>query len=186
MREGAWNDRSLESACATDGGTVRRARGGLGGREQLVHAEGEREGAGRREHSPTASRVDVPVGAATPLAMTEPGIEFQSRLIELVRSSSMLMRALRAARAADPPDWLIGGGVIRDLVWDHLHDPRQPSHHLRAPHPARRRRDARARRASACAHGRCRSARQDPRRSRDHAGRTPGWAGPLGASARST
>jgi uncharacterized protein len=39
----------------------------------------------------------------------------------------MLMQALRAARAADPPDWLIGGGVIRDLVWDHLHDPRQPS-----------------------------------------------------------
>jgi hypothetical protein len=58
--------------------------------------------------------------------MTEPEIELQSRLIELVRSSSMLMRALRAARAADPPDWLIGGGAIRDLVWDHLHDPRQP------------------------------------------------------------
>jgi ribosomal protein S18 acetylase RimI-like enzyme len=36
------------------------------------------------------------------------------------------MRALRAARAANPPDWLIGGGVIRDLVWDHLHDPRRP------------------------------------------------------------
>jgi hypothetical protein len=36
------------------------------------------------------------------------------------------MRALRAARAVDPPDWLIGGGVIRDLVWDHVHDPRRP------------------------------------------------------------
>jgi uncharacterized protein len=41
-------------------------------------------------------------------------------------SSPILMRALRAARAADPPDWLIGGGVIRDLVWDHLHDPCRP------------------------------------------------------------
>jgi uncharacterized protein len=49
--------------------------------------------------------------------------ELRSRLIELIRSSSRLMRALRAARAVDPPDWLIGGGVIRDLVWDHLRDP---------------------------------------------------------------
>jgi N-acetylglutamate synthase-like GNAT family acetyltransferase len=47
--------------------------------------------------------------------------DIQSRLIELVHSSSMLMRALRAARAVEPPDWLIGAGVIRDLVWDHLH-----------------------------------------------------------------
>jgi hypothetical protein len=31
------------------------------------------------------------------------------------------MRALRAARTVNPPDWLIGGGVIRDRVWDHLH-----------------------------------------------------------------
>jgi uncharacterized protein len=49
--------------------------------------------------------------------------ELRSRLIELIRSSSRLMRALHVARAVDPPDWLIGGGVIRDLVWDHLHDP---------------------------------------------------------------
>ncbi len=49
--------------------------------------------------------------------------ELRSRLIELIRSSSRLMRALRAARAVDPPDWLIGGAVIRDLVWDHLRDP---------------------------------------------------------------
>jgi uncharacterized protein len=43
------------------------------------------------------------------------------RLTALIHSSSMLMRALRAARAVDPPDWLIGSGVIRDRVWDHLH-----------------------------------------------------------------
>jgi hypothetical protein len=51
-----------------------------------------------------------------------------ARLVELVRSSELLMRALYAARAVDPPDWLIGAGVIRDLVWDHLHgvDPRPP------------------------------------------------------------
>lgn len=55
--------------------------------------------------------------------------ELQSRLIELVRSSPMLMSALCAAREVDPPDWLIGGGVIRDLVWDHLHDPGRPASH---------------------------------------------------------
>ncbi len=47
--------------------------------------------------------------------------ELELRLTALVHSSSMLMRALRAARAVDPPDWLIGSGVIRDRVWDHLH-----------------------------------------------------------------
>ena len=55
--------------------------------------------------------------------MLDQPAELRSRLIELIRSSSRLMRALHVARAVDPPDWLIGGGVIRDLVWDHLHDP---------------------------------------------------------------
>jgi hypothetical protein len=45
----------------------------------------------------------------------------QSRLESLVCSSSVLMGALRAARAVGAPDWLIGGSVIRDRVWDHLH-----------------------------------------------------------------
>jgi hypothetical protein len=45
----------------------------------------------------------------------------QERLVRLVRSSETFMRALRAAREVDPPDWLIGAGAIRDLVWDRLH-----------------------------------------------------------------
>jgi uncharacterized protein len=45
----------------------------------------------------------------------------ETRLIELVHSSSILMRALRAARAVDPPDWYIGGGIIREWVWNRLH-----------------------------------------------------------------
>lgn len=53
--------------------------------------------------------------------MTDPPDELQSRLIDLVHSSLTLMRVLRAARAVDAPDWLIGAGVIRDLVWDRLH-----------------------------------------------------------------
>jgi hypothetical protein len=41
--------------------------------------------------------------------------------VAIVRSSPLAMRALRAAREVDPPDWLIGAGLIRNLVWDHLH-----------------------------------------------------------------
>ena len=31
------------------------------------------------------------------------------------------MAALRAARAVDPPDWLVGAGAIRTAAWDRLH-----------------------------------------------------------------
>ena len=44
------------------------------------------------------------------------------RLLALVRTSPVLMDALRAVRAVDPPDWLVCAGAIRDLVWDALHD----------------------------------------------------------------
>jgi hypothetical protein len=44
------------------------------------------------------------------------------RLRAFVRASPVLMEALRAARAVDAPDWLIGAGAIRDTVWDALHD----------------------------------------------------------------
>src|SRR4051812_134021 len=43
------------------------------------------------------------------------------RLRALVRESPVLMEALQAARAVDPPDWLISAGAIRDAVWDALH-----------------------------------------------------------------
>ncbi len=47
--------------------------------------------------------------------------DLETRLVTLVRSSLVLMRALRAGRSVGPPDWLIGAGAIRDRVWDHLH-----------------------------------------------------------------
>jgi uncharacterized protein len=47
--------------------------------------------------------------------------QLETRLIEVICSSSALMRALRVARKVDAPDWLIGAGVIRGRVWDHLH-----------------------------------------------------------------
>jgi hypothetical protein len=37
------------------------------------------------------------------------------------------MRALRAARAVDAPDWLICAGAVRTAVWDFLHGVAAPS-----------------------------------------------------------
>jgi uncharacterized protein len=44
-----------------------------------------------------------------------------ARLGAIVRRAPLLMRALRAAREVDAPDWLISADAIRDAVWDHLH-----------------------------------------------------------------
>jgi uncharacterized protein len=49
------------------------------------------------------------------------------RLESLIRSTPWLLEALRAARDVDPPDWLVGGGVLRDLVWDRLHGRSRPA-----------------------------------------------------------
>jgi hypothetical protein len=53
--------------------------------------------------------------------------ELEDQLSALVRSRAWLMQVLRAARACDPPDWVIGAGVVRNLVWDHLHGYSQPT-----------------------------------------------------------
>jgi len=49
------------------------------------------------------------------------------RLTEIIRSSSWFMELLLAARDVQPPDWLLGGGALRDLVWDRLHGRAQPT-----------------------------------------------------------
>jgi uncharacterized protein len=67
---------------------------------------------------------DAAVGLTDPEQLTaakQPADVNESRLTALVFSSIVLMRALRAARDLDAPDWLIGAGLLRDRVWDHLH-----------------------------------------------------------------
>jgi hypothetical protein len=61
-------------------------------------------------------RVELPVAADLP-----------GRLGDMVRATPWLLEALRAARDVDPPDWLVGGGVLRDLVWDRLHGRPRPA-----------------------------------------------------------
>lgn len=43
------------------------------------------------------------------------------RLRDLVQSNPELIGILEAVRDVDPPDWVVGSGIIRDLVWDFLH-----------------------------------------------------------------
>jgi uncharacterized protein len=50
-----------------------------------------------------------------------------ARFEAIVRSTGWLMAALRAAREADPPDWLVGAGALRTAVWDRLHGHQTPT-----------------------------------------------------------
>ncbi|GAB7128492.1 nucleotidyltransferase family protein [Silvimonas sp. JCM 19000] len=44
-----------------------------------------------------------------------------TQLRQLIRQSSAFMAMLHAARQVAAPDWYIGAGALRALVWDHLH-----------------------------------------------------------------
>jgi len=48
-------------------------------------------------------------------------------IIDLLKSDPWRMRALCAARTLDLPDWLIGAGFVRNLVWDYLHGYEKPT-----------------------------------------------------------
>lgn len=59
--------------------------------------------------------------------MTFSFVRSARRLEELVANDAWLMGVLRAVRTLDLPNWVVGAGVIRNLVWDHLHGlPRTP------------------------------------------------------------
>jgi uncharacterized protein len=50
----------------------------------------------------------------------------RQRLEGIVRGDASFMGWLRAARECCPPDWAIGAGALRNLVWDHLTGRRNP------------------------------------------------------------
>jgi hypothetical protein len=52
---------------------------------------------------------------------------YDQELTQLIRSTPWLMSVLETVRACNPPDWLVGAGVIRNLVWDHLHQYQTPT-----------------------------------------------------------
>lgn len=52
-----------------------------------------------------------------------PGLsDRETRLKEIVRADPLMSDLLAAARTVNLPDWAIGGGIVRSLVWDVLHD----------------------------------------------------------------
>jgi hypothetical protein len=52
---------------------------------------------------------------------------YESRLQHLIRSNDWFMTALEAVRDCNPPDWFVGSGVVRNIVWDHSHGYTQPT-----------------------------------------------------------
>ena len=52
---------------------------------------------------------------------------YEHQLRSLIYNSDATMRILAAARSCRLPNWLIGAGLIRNLVWDHLHGYEQPT-----------------------------------------------------------
>ena len=53
--------------------------------------------------------------------------KYEEQLRQLIAESERVMTILRTVRRCDPPDWLVGAGLIRNLVWDHLHGYSQPT-----------------------------------------------------------
>lgn len=70
------------------------------------------------------ARVELEDRALIPQA---PESALHERLVAMVRESNWFMAALTAARALRLSSWCIGAGAVRNLVWDHLHEFRQPS-----------------------------------------------------------
>ena len=52
---------------------------------------------------------------------------YDQELTQLIQSTSWLMSILETVRRCNPPDWLVGAGVMRNLVWDHLHQYQTPT-----------------------------------------------------------
>lgn len=65
--------------------------------------------------------------------MTRPGAAagggsvHESALLALVQASPIWRAALQAVASLGLASWCIGAGAVRNLVWDHLHGPAQPT-----------------------------------------------------------
>jgi len=53
--------------------------------------------------------------------------QYEHDLRELLRATDWFMQVLHVLRECNLLDWLVGGGVIRTLVWDWLHDDSMPT-----------------------------------------------------------
>jgi hypothetical protein len=56
------------------------------------------------------------------------GTQFEEQFIILIRSTSWFYEALVAVRDLKLSSWCVGAGILRNIVWDHLHQLEEPSH----------------------------------------------------------
>jgi hypothetical protein len=54
-------------------------------------------------------------------------VAHEQRLRDVVTRNRWLMGVLETARDVDPPEWAVGAGVIRNVVWDDLHGYTEPT-----------------------------------------------------------
>lgn len=54
-------------------------------------------------------------------------IRHEQELKEIILSNNWFMEVLKVVRECNPPNWLVGGGVIRNIVWDKLHGYNTPT-----------------------------------------------------------
>ena len=53
--------------------------------------------------------------------------DHSERLRRIIKKTGWLLDALLCARSLDLPDWAVGAGAIRSVVWDHLHGFTEPT-----------------------------------------------------------
>ena len=53
--------------------------------------------------------------------------QLQARTEALLRADPLRMACLWAARELALPDWALGAGFVRNLIWDHLHHKTEPT-----------------------------------------------------------
>ncbi|MDO2947081.1 nucleotidyltransferase family protein [Aeromonas simiae] len=53
--------------------------------------------------------------------------DLQQQTCALLRTSPLHWQCLLAARELALPDWYLGAGFVRNLIWDHLHGYRHPT-----------------------------------------------------------
>ena len=47
--------------------------------------------------------------------------DYKGEFQRIIFSNDWFMQVLRTVRTCNPPDWYVGAGVIRNIVWDYLH-----------------------------------------------------------------
>lgn len=54
-------------------------------------------------------------------------MQLEEQLVHIILSKSWFMEALLTVRELKLSSWCIGAGVIRNIVWDHVHHFQQPT-----------------------------------------------------------